>query len=171
MRTLGYPFILLIRFFAFLSSQYGLLAYAIQIVQILLVLGLLSFAWHGTAGGILLVLAVVVALLGITLLIWSAKSLGRSFTPFATLPDRAKLTTGGAFRYVRHPMYLALLMLGVAAVFRAGDVTSIYNWVALLIVLLWKMTIEERQLAARFEGYEQYRNTTGALIPKRQKSR
>lgn len=76
-----------------------------------------------------------------------------------------KLVTGGPYRHVRHPMYLAVLlaMLG----FCAGYAT-LWRWAALAalaLVLAAKARIEEKALTERHPGYAAYARTTRRIVP------
>jgi len=73
--------------------------------------------------------------------------------------------THGPYAYVRHPMYLAV-MLGMLG-FCAGYGTP-WRWaafVALGVVLAIKMHIEETQMAARHPGYAGYARATKRIVP------
>src|SRR5438445_4405199 len=48
--------------------------------------------------------------IGILLLAWSTLNLGRSFTPFPRPVPQGQLVTTGAYRFVRHPIYFAVLI-------------------------------------------------------------
>ena len=79
-------------------------------------------------------------------------------------PD-GQLATGGPYRHVRHPMYLAVLlaMLGFCTGFGAP-----WRWaalVALAVVLFVKAGIEERALTARHPGYADYMRTRKRIVP------
>jgi len=74
------------------------------------------------------------------------------------------LVTHGPYRWVRHPMYLAVLAF-TAAFAVAGDAWQWAAWTALVAVLYAKAVREERGLAAMHEGYEAYRSRTRAIIP------
>ena len=70
------------------------------------------------------------------------------------------LATGGPYAYVRHPMYLAALL--IAAGCSIGYATP-WRWavfVALAVVLDRKTRIEEAALAAMHPGYSEYARTT-----------
>lgn len=78
---------------------------------------------------------------------------------------QAQLITAGPYRYIRHPMYLGLLltMLGIA----------LYNahWLNLAGLALvaaavtGKALLEERLLLARFPDYADYMRRTARLLP------
>jgi len=76
-----------------------------------------------------------------------------------------RLATGGPYRYVRHPMYLAVMvgMLG----FCAGYATP-WRWaalVALAVVLGVKAVVEERAMAAHHPGYAEYARGRKRIVP------
>ncbi len=77
----------------------------------------------------------------------------------------ARLATGGIYRWIRHPMYSAVLlaMLGLLAL----DVrpSRLLLWLALLAVLIAKARREERHLRHRFPQYAAYCERTRRLLP------
>ncbi len=105
-----------------------------------------------------LVLATFGTAAEIAVLIW----LGRAFS---ILPEARKLVTGGPYRWIRHPVYLAgtISSLGISLQFEQP-------W-ALLVVLvtfrfqLWRMQCEEAVLARAFPEYAGYAAKTARLIP------
>lgn len=74
------------------------------------------------------------------------------------------LVTRGPYRWVRHPMYLALL-LAMAAFCASGDAWQWALWAALLAVLAAKAAREERGLAVAHPAYAGYRARTRAILP------
>jgi protein-S-isoprenylcysteine O-methyltransferase Ste14 len=74
------------------------------------------------------------------------------------------LVTHGPYRWVRHPMYLAVL-LAMAALCVAGDAWQWALWGALLAVLAAKAAREEKGLAVAHPGYAGYRARTRAILP------
>lgn len=79
-------------------------------------------------------------------------------------PD-ARLITDGIYAYIRHPMYLAVLLVMLAALAADPRLWRAGAWVALLAVLLAKAQREERLLATRFAEYADYRRRTHRLLP------
>jgi len=77
----------------------------------------------------------------------------------------ARHVTHGPYAYVRHPMYLAVMlaMLGFCVGYGAP-----WRWAALAalgVVLAIKMRIEEAQMTARHEGYAGYARSTKRIVP------
>jgi protein-S-isoprenylcysteine O-methyltransferase Ste14 len=75
------------------------------------------------------------------------------------------LVTGGPYRHVRHPMYLALLV--AMAGFCIGYGTP-WRWVALAVlacVLGIKIGIEERAMTVGHPDYATYAQRTKRLFP------
>jgi protein-S-isoprenylcysteine O-methyltransferase Ste14 len=79
--------------------------------------------------------------------------------------DGGWLATRGPYRWVRHPMYGAALLVtgGICLAY-----ASSWRWVAWLVlagVLHVKATLEERALAARHPAYADYAGRTKRIVP------
>jgi protein-S-isoprenylcysteine O-methyltransferase Ste14 len=110
---------------------------------------------------------------GIALYLWGYWTLGRMFgisSGFgATLYQDHKLIRLGPYRYVRHPMYLAVILaaFGALLIFRTWAMV-LYAPLSLGVIL--RAQQEERLLAEEFgREWETYRQEVNAWIPKLQK--
>ncbi len=112
-----------------------------------------------TIGAVLTAIAVVLGVLG-------ALYLGRELTPSPLPTASAKLVTEGPYRFVRHPIYTAVTVLGVGISLRSGSVMGTVAFIGLIILFNFKARWEETRLAMSFPGYESYMNTTGRFLPK-----
>jgi len=118
-------------------------------------------------------LAQTCAILAIVIFVWGASAL-RGFDPFGLGPIRAYLhgqeqgpppfVVRGPYRWVRHPLYFAILLL----IWVSPDVTAD----RLLFNILWTAWIyvgarlEEKDLVRGFgDSYERYRRKVPILIP------
>jgi protein-S-isoprenylcysteine O-methyltransferase Ste14 len=101
----------------------------------------------------------VCAILGANLVYLSVRALGGSLTPFPRPRRRGALVTEGPYRLARHPIYGGgiLFFLGWA-LFSAP--LAVLGVAALTGLWVGKSSLEERLLAERFRGYEQYRRET-----------
>ena len=135
----------------YVLAQFGLLA-------ALLLAPPWRWAWQ-PAGVVLLLLAVA-------LVVWTL--LHNRPGNFNVQPQpraRGQLVTGGPYRWVRHPMYLAVLLGAAGWALCTGGV-----WRALIVVLLvpvlnGKAVLEERLLAARWPEYADYSARTRRFLP------
>jgi protein-S-isoprenylcysteine O-methyltransferase Ste14 len=76
-----------------------------------------------------------------------------------------RLVTHGPYTYVRHPMYLAVMLATLGFCLGYG---APWRWAALAalgIVLMVKAGIEETAMAARHPGYAEYARTTKRIVP------
>jgi len=102
---------------------------------------------------------------GAALVLLSARTLGRSLTPFPRPSGKAEIVEHGAYRYVRHPIYSGglLVFTGLSLAFSPW---ALALTAALGIVWGLKARVEERFLAARFPGYGHYcTRTRFRLVP------
>jgi protein-S-isoprenylcysteine O-methyltransferase Ste14 len=78
-----------------------------------------------------------------------------------------ELVTSGAYRWIRHPMYASLLLLGVGALLKAVNVASVVLAAGLTVALIGTARADELETAARFgEAYEAHRARTGMFLPR-----
>ncbi len=121
-------------------------------------------SWHlaSTVGHTLDALS----LAGIVLMAVAATALGQGLTA-APLPNQhARLRTGGAYRYVRHPIYSGLMLLAVARAVASGNPWVAAACVLLVLLLNVKARWEERHLVRRFPDYVEYAMRTGRFLPR-----
>ena len=110
--------------------------------------------------------ATTVILISTLLVLWAVFTMQKSKLRITPEPAHdATLVTNGPYRFIRHPMYTAIL-LGCL-----GLLITQFTWVRLLvflslaIVLITKLTWEESMLVQKFEAYKKYKNRTSRLIP------
>jgi protein-S-isoprenylcysteine O-methyltransferase Ste14 len=88
-------------------------------------------------------------------------------TPFPAAPTE-RLVIGGLYRYVRNPMYLAVIatILGQAAILGRGEL-AVYAGFVWVVVGSFVRFYEEPTLARRYgEPYNVYRRAVRAWIPR-----
>lgn len=118
-------------------------------------------AWTGRIG-------TVTFGIGLWLLWRSHADLGPNWSPTTEIKEDHKLVTDGAYRYIRHPMYAAHGLWGIA------QALLLQNWIAGLgslapLVPLYLMRIpkEEGMMLDEFGGeYRSYMDRTGRVFPR-----
>ncbi len=102
-------------------------------------------------------------------LLWrSHADLGQNWRTTTELREEHKLITSGIFQYIRHPMYSAHWLWGIA------QALLIHNWIAGLASLaiflplyLLRVRREEQMMLEQFgEEYRLYMRRTGRVIPR-----
>jgi protein-S-isoprenylcysteine O-methyltransferase Ste14 len=75
------------------------------------------------------------------------------------------LVAHGPYRWIRHPMYTAVMLLGLACVLTRTDALAWLLWGVLCLMLLGKAVLEERWMAALHPDYAPYQARTRWFIP------
>lgn len=110
-------------------------------------------------------LALVVA--GAVLGLAASRRLGRALTPTPVPIAGAGLRTGGAYRFVRHPIYSAVLLMVVGYVVAVGSAWSAGCAVVLLVFFWSKSRWEDGLLRAEYgQEWVLWADRTGGLIPR-----
>ena len=112
-------------------------------------------------------LAVAMTAAGLLFAIWARAHLGGNWSGTVTMKVGHELVRSGPYRWVRHPIYsgIFLAVLGMALERR-----QLRGLVALALIyagFFRKIRKEEQFMHTLFgPGYDEYRRTTGALIPR-----
>src|SRR5271165_1848041 len=114
------------------------------------------YLWRARPSWIFLLIGTAVALLGILI---------RAVASGHVEKNRV-LTTSGPYAYVRNPLYLGSIVIGIGFVIAARDV-----WVAIAIILLFVVIYlpvirsEEAFLRGQFPDYDDYARRIPSLLP------
>ena len=81
------------------------------------------------------------------------------------IPEARKLTTGGPYRLVRHPLYFAEITAAVALVMSGPFLTPVLALGVFSLMQNLRAHFEERLLTASFPDYAPYARRTRRLVP------
>lgn len=108
------------------------------------------------------------ALAGFALLQWAQTTLGRSWSDQPRLLQGQELVTGGPYRWIRHPIYSAfILILGSLLLISANWLVGLC-WLGMVVLeVSSRVRYEESLMLAAFgDQYREYMNHTGRLLPR-----
>lgn len=101
----------------------------------------------------------------VVLMLWAQVSLGwRSLRPFPD-PTRAGLFTHGPYRFLRHPIYAAILLIVLVSLISNPTRPAIFLAVVISCAITIRIVAEERLITARHPQYRAYAARTKRLIP------
>ena len=145
-----------------MSSTNRILPYIFVLIQFIC-LGLIAITGPLIASNPVLLGA---ELLGIFLGLWAVGVMRiGNFNVTPTVMAGAKLVEGGPYRFIRHPMYAALLLVTLPLVLDHFSTLRLAIWLVLLVDLVLKLRHEEQLLASEVEGYSGYMSRTKKLLP------
>ncbi len=124
-------------------------------------------AWHQVVSWVLLMLSLALVILGVRLLRKTGgQDLQRDDPSLLGMEKTSRLVTAGVYRYIRHPLYSSLLLLGWGIFFKSP------SWLdaglALLCTLFLTTTarLEERENIDYFgPAYVTYMKRTKMFVP------
>lgn len=108
---------------------------------------------------ILLISSIYVAIAGFILL----KRVGK---PDSNFENTSVLVREGFYKYIRHPLYISLFMVGTGAMLKDPGLHQLVLGGINLVAVWLTSRIEEREMLSRFgEPYRQYMTETKMFIP------
>lgn len=116
-------------------------------------------AWYQLISWILLGGSLWVAFLGFYLFYRHGK-------PADGMEGTTVLITSGCYRYIRHPLYLSLILGGFGAMMKDLNWLSVILALINLLALYLTARVEEREMMKKFgKDYEAYMSRTKMFIP------
>jgi protein-S-isoprenylcysteine O-methyltransferase Ste14 len=109
-----------------------------------------------------------IALAGFALLQWAQNTLGKNWSDTPRMIKEQKLVTTGPYRWIRHPIYSAFILILGATLFISANWLIGFAWIGMTILeILSRIRFEESLMLEYFGSeYGEYKKTTGAFTPK-----
>ena len=126
-----------------------------------------AYSWHDRSSGILWLRysGAVITIIGIVIGLIAVFAYGQRVTPNPFPLKEAKLKTTGIYSKVRHPMYLAAIIVITGWSLMFFSVISLFFPLIALSFLIIKINFEEKQLIKKFPDYLQYKEKSYHLFP------
>jgi protein-S-isoprenylcysteine O-methyltransferase Ste14 len=106
-----------------------------------------------------LVSSTIIASIGFYLLKYVGKPKGK-------IENTSNLITVSLYKYIRHPLYLSLILFSFGAFFKHIDIFQSILLILNIISLILTAKVEEKELINKFGNeYKEYINKTKMFIP------
>lgn len=108
----------------------------------------------------------VLTLIGFGILGFAAIALRPAITARPEPKVGAPFITHGIYRFIRHPMYLGVLLIGLGITLNHWSITSAVETLFLFLILRYKYHYEDSLLREKWPQAASYQTKTGAFLPK-----
>jgi protein-S-isoprenylcysteine O-methyltransferase Ste14 len=110
-------------------------------------------------------ITIIIQLCSIAFMIWARFTFGlRSFHATANTTN-GKLVTTGPYRWLRHPIYAAVIYFSWASVISYPFLDTIAAVALISGGMFLRMLLEEKSLLATYDNYAEYAKHTKRIIP------
>ncbi len=142
------------------SRRPGLVSRLLVVGQFMLMIGLAATSDSPSAGALAWIAA------GGALGLWALFAMPlRQLRIVPEVHPRGRLVRRGPYRWIRHPMYLAVLLVAVGLAATAPVPPRLVMALALAVLLVVKQLREEKLLCAAYPDYAGYQADTWRLVP------
>ncbi len=149
-------------------SRYGTGVIPVLIISLVVRLAVPRAGWHSVTfyGPWVRVLGLAILLAATALTLWARFVLGLMWSAVPAVKEGHQLRTRGPYAITRHPIYTGLLGMILGTMLLAGFGPWIVPFPVALILIEFKIRIEERFMTAEFpEEYPRYRKRVPQLMP------
>ena len=109
----------------------------------------------------------VLAAAGLPVIVVAQETMGRSWRIGVDVEERTALVTGGPFRWVRNPIYTAMVLMATGVALLVPDAVTLAGLGLLLVAVeLQTRVVEEPYLlTAHGDSYRRYAAASGRFLP------
>ena len=102
----------------------------------------------------------------ILLAVWARRHLGSNWSGEVRIAAEHQLVRSGPYRFIRHPIYTAVLGMYCGVAIVSGEIHAPIAVVIVALAYYRKIRLEERAMAATFGAdHEAYQRDTWSLVP------
>ena len=111
-------------------------------------------------------IALILFPLGVLIAIVAAIQLKRNLTPLPMPVEHGELIQTGLYAYVRHPIYLGVILMALAWFLHTQAVLTLVEFIAVMIFFEVKSRQEEYWMVQVYPEYAGYQRRTAKLVPR-----
>ena len=111
-------------------------------------------------------IALILFPLGVLIAIVAAIQLKRNLTPLPMPVEHGELIQTGLYAYVRHPIYLGVILMALAWFLHTQAVLTLVEFIAVMIFFEVKSRQEEYWMRQVYPEYAEYQRRTAKLVPR-----
>jgi protein-S-isoprenylcysteine O-methyltransferase Ste14 len=108
---------------------------------------------------------ITIQVLAAMLMLWARLTFGRRSYHASAIPTEGGLMTTGPYKYLRHPIYAAVLYFVWTGVASHFSMISCVLGIVVTIGLTIRMLAEERLVAEKYPEYTEYAARTKRVVP------
>jgi protein-S-isoprenylcysteine O-methyltransferase Ste14 len=111
-------------------------------------------------------LSIFLCLFGLIISLFARRVLGNNWSRDVMIKENHQLITSGPYKYIRHPIYLGLLLLFLGTALAIGNLGGLLGFILLFFNFRRKYMAEEALMIKCFKKkYLEYIRKTKAMIP------
>ena len=142
-----------------ISLKYvSIIGFIIGLLSILTLIDQNSILATGIAG-------ITVQILAVLLMLWARLTFGRRSFHAAANPTEGGLVTSGPYKFIRHPIYAALLYFIWAGILSHPSKINFSLGLSATIGMVIRILAEEHLITQRYPEYSAYAARTKRIIP------
>ena len=111
-------------------------------------------------------IALILFPLGVLIAIVAAIQLKRNLTPLPMPVEHGELIQTGLYAYVRHPIYLGVILMALAWFLHTQAVLTLVEFIAVMIFFEVKSRQEEYWMGQVYPEYAGYQRRTAKIVPR-----
>lgn len=110
-------------------------------------------------------MTIVIQLGSIALMVWARITFGRRSFHVPANTTRGALVTTGPYRWIRHPVYAAVIYFSSASIIAYPQLDTLAGVLVIIGGLFLRMRLEEKSLLEAYDQYAEYARRTKRIIP------
>ena len=136
----------------------SVVAFIILVLAIIYLLRIHSLFGHSPV-------AIALQVVAVLLMVWARITFGRRSFNAGANPTAGGLVTSGPYRYLRHPIYVAILLFTLTGVVSNWTPASAIAGIIIIVTVFVRMLCEETLLRVRYPEYTEYSRSAKRLLP------